>query len=96
MTRTTAIIITAITALCCGCPGLSAMCLGVLAISGTQMPEVMAQSGYTPEQTILSASLYLCGGLIALIVPFVAGFVSFRMVKPEPVAAMPDNLPPTA
>jgi len=41
MNRTTAIVITVVTALLCGCPGLALAALGVMAAFGSQMPEVM-------------------------------------------------------
>jgi hypothetical protein len=94
MNKTTAIIITVVTVLCCGCPGLGAICLGGLSAMGSQMPEVLAQSNATAENAILGGLFYICGGLFMLVIPVVAGIVSFRMVKPEETIVPGEPIPP--
>ncbi|MDX9992898.1 MAG: hypothetical protein RBS68_12740 [Anaerolineales bacterium] len=94
MNKTIAIIITAFTALCCGLPGLGLICTGALAATGSQMPEVMAESASTPQEVLIGTVMFLCLGAILLIVPFVAGFVSFKMIKPAEPVYFGENLPP--
>jgi hypothetical protein len=96
MNRTTAIIITAVTALCCGLPGLGLMCLGTLAAMGSQMPEAMAGNPSTPEEVLIGAVMFLCVGLILLVIPLVAGVVSFKMAKPAEPVYFGEEIPPTS
>lgn len=94
MNKTTAIIITVLTSLCCGLPGLGLICFGGMAAMGTQMPEVMANNASTPEEVMLGVVMFLCGGLILLVIPVIAGIISFRMIKPEEPAYFGENVPP--
>jgi hypothetical protein len=94
MSKTVAIIITAVTALCCGLPGLGLMCMGALAAMGSQMPEVMAESASTPQEVLTGTIMFLCVGLILLVIPFVAGLISFKMIKPEEPVYFGENIPP--
>jgi arginine exporter protein ArgO len=98
MNRQTAMIVTGITALFCGCPGLILMGLGLLAAVGTQMPSVMAQNASTPEEVLLGAAMFLCFGLILLIIPVAVGFFTLRTKKPADVIdVMPNEpLPPAS
>ena len=84
MNRTVAIVLTIATTVACGLPSVVLMCLGVLALMGTQMPEVMAQNpGSTAEEITLGAVLFLCVGAVLLIVPVLVGIFSFRYSKKE-------------
>lgn len=94
MNRTTAMIVTIVSALLCGIPSLVLMCLGVLALFGAQMPEVMAQNpASTPEEVMLGAGMFLCFGAVLLIIPILVGVFSFRMSKKEESAGF-DYIPP--
>jgi len=96
MNRTTATIVTIVTALLCGLPSLVLMCLGVLALFGTQMPEVMAQNPTsTPEEVMLGAGILLCFGAALLIIPILVGVISFRMSKKEEPVNF-DYIPPAS
>ena len=84
MNRTTATIATVVTSLACGIPALILMCLGVLALMGTQMPEVMAQNpGSSAQDVSLGAGMFLCFGAVLLIIPILVGVFTFRMSKKE-------------
>lgn len=96
MNRTTAIIITAVTALCCGLPGLGLICTGALAAMGSQMPEAMAGNPSTPEEVLIGSVLFACVGIILLVLPVVAGFISFRMAKSADPVYFEENIPPAA
>jgi len=84
MNRTIAIALTIATTVACGLPSVVLMCLGVLALLGTQMPEVMAQNpGSTAEEITLGAAMFLCFGAVLLVVPILVGIFSFRFSKKE-------------
>jgi len=98
MNRTVAIALTIATTVACGLPSVVLMCLGVLALLGTQMPDVMAQNpGSTPEQVTLGAVMFLCVGAILLVVPILVGIFSFRFSKKEESGIDPiDYIPPAS
>lgn len=98
MNRTTAIIVTIVTALACGIPSIVLMCFGVLALFGTQMPEVMAQNpGSTAEDVMLGAGMFLCIGAVLLIIPILVGVFSFRLSKKEEsITDTIDYIPPAS
>jgi len=84
MNRTVAIVLTVATVIACGLPSIVLMCLGALALVGTQIPEVMAQNpGSTTEEVVLGAVMFLCVGAVLLIVPVLVGIFSFRLSKKE-------------
>lgn len=83
MNRTTAIVITVVTALLCGCPGLALAALGIMAVFGSQMPEVMAQNPSTPEEALLGAGMFICIGSVLVLIPVIAGILSFRYARPS-------------
>ena len=81
MNRTTAIVVTAATALLCGCPGLALATLGVMAAMGSQMPEVMAQDPNNPQDVLLGSGMFLCIGGLLILIPVIAGILSMRYAK---------------
>jgi len=95
MNRTTAIVITVVTALLCGCPGLALAALGVMAAFGSQMPEVMVQNPNSPQDVLLGAGMFICIGGLLILIPVIAGILSFRFAKPsEP--GINEPLPPVS
>lgn len=83
MNRTTAIILTIVTALFCGLPGVGLMCFAAFGLFGTNMPGFYEQNpGATPQQAWLGASVFVCVGLLLLIIPILVGVFSMRMSKP--------------
>ena len=84
MKRSTAIILTITTALLCGAPSLILLCMAVLAMLGTQLPEVMAQNpDSTSQDVMLGSGIFLCVGFLLLLIPVIVGFFSFRMSKEQ-------------
>ena len=81
MNKNTAIIVTVVSALLCGCPGLALAGLGVMAVFGSQMPEVMAQNPGTPQDALLGAGMFICFGGILILIPVIAGIFSFRSAR---------------
>lgn len=83
MNRTTAIIITVVSALLCGCPGVALGALGIMAAFGSQMPEVMAQNPGTPQEALFGAGMFICFGAVLILIPIIVGVLSIRMAKPD-------------
>ena len=99
MNRTVAIVLTVATVIACGLPSIVLMCLGALALLGTQIPEVMAQNpGSTTEEVVLGAVMFLCVGAVLLIVPVLVGIFSFRLSKKEEGTSIDtiDYIPPAS
>ncbi len=95
MSKTTAIVITVATALLCGCPGLFLAVMGIMAAFGSQVPEVMAQNPNSPQEVLLGSGMFLCFGAILILIPIVAGILSFRAAKPnEPSSNFPSSNEP--
>jgi len=95
--RTIGIIATVVTALCCGCSGLS-MCLwGALAAAGlgtftTELGD-MTQTGSVPMGVGLAV---MCLGIIFIAIPIVVGFVTLRKPKEAVSASFGEPLPPAS
>jgi hypothetical protein len=95
MNRTTAIWITAASALLCGCPGLALVILGALAALGSQMPEAMAGNTGTPEEVMLGAGMFACFGGVLILIPIIVGAVSIGFARnSEP--AINEQMPPAS
>ncbi len=83
MNRTTAIIVTVVSALLCGCPGLLLVGTGVLAVLGSQMPEVMADNPSSPQNVLLGSGVFLCVGALLILIPILVGIFSLRSARPS-------------
>lgn len=96
MNKNTAIGITIATALLCGCPGLVLAVMGIMAAFGSQVPEVMAQNPNSPQDVLLGSGMFLCFGAILILIPIVAGILSFRAAKSNtpPSSDFPSNNEP--
>jgi hypothetical protein len=96
--KTTAIIVTVATVLCCGCPGLFLCGFGIWGATGT-MPYTSTVNGYSQTGTTPAAVGFgmLCAALILIAIPIVTGILMFRK-KPEAVVEVPPSepLPPAA
>ena len=88
--RTLAIVITAVTALVCGCASLFSCIWGFLIASGS--PINVTNNGVTTPQTVSPTIGYtlLCLTVLMILVPVAVGFFTLRK-KPE----ADDGLPPT-
>jgi hypothetical protein len=96
MQRSTAMIATILTALLCGLPSVILLCMGVLAMLGTQVSEVMAQNpGSTSQDVMLGAGIFFCFGFLLLLIPLLVGFFSFRMSQNEDLMGN-EMIPPPA
>lgn len=83
MNRTTVILITTITGLCCGLPGLGAILVGAVAALAPVNAEQAATSPNFGEQVLLGSLFYIILGVFAILVPVIAGVVSFKLIKPQ-------------
>jgi len=74
------------------------MCVGVFALVGAQMPEVMAQNPSSPEEVMLGAGFFLCIGAVLLVIPILVGVLSFKFSKKEEPATIDtiDYIPPAS
>jgi hypothetical protein len=81
--KTVGIIATVVTALCCGCSGIS-MCLwGAMAAAG--VATYTYEAGKVSEEGSVPAGVgiaVLCVGLIFIAIPVVVGFLTLRGKKP--------------
>jgi uncharacterized membrane protein YhdT len=93
--RTTAIILTVISAAVCGCFGLIACIFGGLIAAGT--PFNVTSNGYTGAQTfpVWIGIALLCLAVLFIAVPVVVGVLTLRKKKtPVPPPPPMDVLPP--
>jgi len=100
MKKNTAVILTIVAALLCGCPGLFGMCWGALSAIISFIPGAQIDiGGSSNPQTALWTGLgTLCGGIIFIAIPIVIGVVTLRKKKePEVAEVVSDEpLPPPA
>lgn len=79
------IAITVVAVLLCGLPGLASLCVGaIIAFGGPFLGE--------PRSDLLFSLSLLCVGLIFLIIPIVAGILTFRKQNPT-IVAIPTGEP---
>jgi hypothetical protein len=100
MKKNTAVILTIVAALLCGCPGLFGMCWGALSAIVSFIPGAQIDiGGSSNPQTALWTGLgTLCGGIIFIAIPIVIGVVTLRKKKEPEVAEVVSNepLPPAS
>ncbi len=97
MNRNTALILTIVAAILCGCPGLLGICWGGFLAIASFIPNAPIDifGSSDPNTAFLVGIGSLCGGLIFLAIPIVIGVVTLRKKKTEPVP--PDEpLPPAS
>jgi len=95
MNRTTAIVLTIVTSLLCGLPGLGVICFGIIGGIGTQMPNF--QGNASPANLVLGVGIFLCIGSLLILIPILVGFFSFKLSKASETAqANPNTLIPPA
>lgn len=96
MNRTTAIILTVVSAVICGCPGLALVGTALLGALGSQTPDFAAQNPPgSAENALLGSGMFLCVGGILILIPIIVGFLSLRYAKPE-TPVVNDYVPPAS
>lgn len=91
--RTAAVIITIVSVILCGCPGLAALCWGLASV-------VDYAGGFgifaTDQNTYLSYIFGgICGGIVLIVIAAVVSFLVLRQKKVTPPPSNPNEpLPP--
>ncbi len=101
MNRNTAMIVTGITAACCGLPGCLSLCMGLMfaLVGGIPGSNIDIGGSSDPAAAIGLGIAMLCVGLIAIVIPIVVGFVTLRnkpAMSDVPQVIDSDPLPPAA
>ena len=96
--RQTGMIVTVITALLCGCPGLLAFCWGSLSAVVSFMPgaDINIGGSSDPSSALFAGLGSLCIGILFIAIPVAVGFFMLRK-KPEADAVSSNEpLPPAS
>ena len=97
MSRTLAILLTTLTTIFCGLPGLGLICIGALAGIAPQFPNYKPPSNSSPQNLLLGVLFFVCFGCILLLFPIIVGFFSFRLNRlSENADDYSQPLPPAA
>jgi len=82
--KSTGIIVTVITALLCGCPGLLSMCFGLVFAVVSRIPgaEIDVFGSSDPQSALSTGIGALCLGIVFVAIPIVVGIITLRK-KPE-------------
>jgi len=93
--RTLGIILTIVTVLFCGCPGLFICLGGAMTAAGFGAEYTTDVLGTTGAGELPAATGYgmLCGGLVLIAIPIIIGVVMLRKPKVTPPA---DIVPPAS
>ena len=97
--RTTAIILTILVVLCCGCPGLTALCGGMISLA-----DYAGGLGITGlDQNGFLSSIFggLCGGILLIAIVVLVAYFLLRKKKDTPAPSLdtppaPPEVPPTS
>jgi ABC-type branched-subunit amino acid transport system permease subunit len=97
MKRQTAIILTVVAALLCGCPGVIMLCSGSFFALASMTPgaQIDIFGSNSPQSALIFGAGLGCIGLLGLLIPIVVGFVTLRR-KDESTSIPAEPLPPTA
>jgi hypothetical protein len=87
--KTTGILLTAVSAALCGCPGLFLCLFGGLSAAGAGTYDLGTEVGRVPSGAGIAL---LCLGVLFTLVPFVVGYFALRN-KPMVVASPPPDEP---
>lgn len=90
--KTVGIIATIATALCCGCPGLFAICWGGIAAFASFIPDADIDIGGSSDPTtaLVTGAGALCLGVIFIAIPVAVGFFTLRG---KPAASSAETVP---
>jgi len=90
--KTVGIIATIATALCCGCPGLLALCFGVTSAFAGIVPgaDIDVFGSNDPSSAIGFGLAALCLGVIFIAIPVAVGFFTLRG---KPAASSAETVP---
>ena len=93
--RTVGIVATVITVLLCGCPGLGALCWGLVAALAGVMPNSNIDIGgsHEPTTAIVTGLATCCGGIIFIAIPIAVGFFTLRKKAADGIAPVSEQPP---
>jgi hypothetical protein len=97
--RTTSIIITLVTVLLCGCPGLFGLCFGASFVLAGVVPgaDINIQGSNNPPADAIKIGLIsLCLGIFFVAIPAVAAFVTLRKKKTAAPVSFNEPIPPAS
>jgi TRAP-type C4-dicarboxylate transport system permease small subunit len=86
MNRTTAIILTIVTVLCCACPGFGLCIFGLIAATGTPVTTTLNDVSTSQPLPIGAAIAMICVSIILIAIPIAVGFFTLRN---KPAASSP-------
>lgn len=98
MNRTTGIILTVVTVLCCACPGFGMCLTGVMGIAGVPFTTTINGESTTEPMAAPVAIGLMCLSVILIVIPIAVGFFTLRN-KPEAAPVAPsynEPLPPAS
>ena len=82
--RTTGIILTVVSVLLCGCPGLTSLCVGAIMALAGLVPgsDIDIFGSNDPQSALVTGIGAVCLGIIFIAIPVVVGYITLRR-KPE-------------
>lgn len=82
--KTTGIILTVVSVLLCGCPGLGGLCFGaIMAVAGlVPGADIDIFGSSDPQSALITGVITLCVGILFIAIPVVVGYLTLRK-KPE-------------
>jgi len=90
--RTTAIILTILVVLCCGCPGLTALCWGLISL--VDWGGGFGFTNTNPNSLLGNTFGGLCGGILLIALVVLVAYFLLRKKKETPPPSL-DTLPTT-
>ncbi len=98
MKRQTAIILTVVVALLCGCPGLITLCSGSFFALISMVPDAQIDvfGSNDPRSALILGVGMACLGLLGILIPIIVGFATLRRKETENKSFPEEPLPPTA
>jgi hypothetical protein len=92
--KTTGILLTIVTLVACGCPGLVGLCLGALAALASTIPgaEIDMFGSNEPRAALTWGLGVLCLSILLIAIPVVVGIVTLRS-QPAPGTVLPPDEP---
>jgi hypothetical protein len=96
--RTTGTIVTLITVLLCGCPGLISLCMGAMfaIISFVPDADIDVFGSNDPASALQFGAGAMCLGIIFIAIPAVVAFFTLRKKKLATTANINEPLPPAS
>jgi len=94
--RTTSIVVTLVTVLLCGCPGLCGLCFGAMFALVSFIPNADINiNGKNDPQTALTLGVVsMLIGVVFVVIPIIVAFIMLRKKKTTPTVNISEPIPP--